>query len=99
MYQSVITVIQSIIIIGLGWAIGATFPGGAAGVVVLITTAVLIAIAVAALSNGLALVARQRESVIAASTATVLPLSFLSSIFLAAVSMPGWIREVADSTQ
>lgn len=94
-YQSVITIIQSLIIIGIGWTIGARYPGGAVGVIVLIAASVLIAIAVSALSNGLALLARQRESVIAASTATVLPLSFLSSVFLAAALMPGWIREVA----
>jgi ABC-2 type transport system permease protein len=94
-YQCVVTVIQSLVIILLGWGIGATFPGGVVGVLVLIGAAVLIGLAISALSNGLALVARQRESVIAASTATVLPLSFLSSTFLAAAVMPSWIRAIA----
>jgi ABC-2 type transport system permease protein len=94
-YQAVVTIIQSLVIILLGWATGARFPGGVPGVVVLIAVAVLIALAVGALSNGLALVARQRESVIAASTATVLPLSFLSTTFLAAAVMPSWIRTVS----
>lgn len=94
-YQLVITVIQSVVIVLLGWATGATFPGGVAGVIVLIALAGLVALAVAALSNGLALLARQRESLIAASTTSVLPLSFLSTTFLSASVMPSWIQAIA----
>ncbi len=93
--QAVMTVIQSLIIILLGWATGATFPGGAAGLVTLVGVSVLIAIAVAAMSNGLALVARQRETLIAASSGLVLPLTFLSSAFLATTLVTPWIRDIA----
>ena len=52
-YQAVTTVVQSAIIIAIGWGIGAGFPGGAAGVAALIGVSVLIALAMAGLSDGL----------------------------------------------
>jgi ABC-2 type transport system permease protein len=79
----------------LGWAIGASFPGGAAGVAALIAISVLIALAMTGLSNGLALLARQRETLIAASTTLVLPLTFLSGAFLSLRVVPGWIAGIA----
>jgi ABC-2 type transport system permease protein len=93
--QAVTTVIQSVVIILLGWATGAAFPGGAGGLAALILVAVLIALAVGALSCGLALVARQRESLIAAASTVVLPLTFLSSAFLQEKLLTPWIRDVA----
>jgi ABC-2 type transport system permease protein len=93
--QALATVVQSMVIVGLGWATGATFPGGAAAVAALIGVAVLVSLAVGALSNGLALMARQRETLIAASSSLVLPLTFLSSAFLAESLMSPWMRDIA----
>ena len=94
-YQGLITVLQSAIIIAIGWGIGATFPGGAAGIAALIGVSVLIAIAMAGLSNWFALLTRQREALIGASTTLVLPLTFLSGAFLSLRLVPGWIADVA----
>ena len=47
------------------------------------------------LSNGLALVLRREESVIAASNFVLLPLTFLSSAFLQQNLAPHWIQVVA----
>jgi len=94
-YQAVTTVVQSAVIIALGWAMGASFPGGAAGIAALIAISVLIALAMAGLSDGLALLARQRETLIAASTTLVLPLTFLSGAFLSLRLVPGWIAAAA----
>jgi ABC-2 type transport system permease protein len=94
-YQALTTVVQSIIIVLLGWALGAKFPSGVPGVAMLILDAVLIAVAFAALSNGLSLVTRTRETLIAAATALVLPLSFLSFAFMQANLVPGWIAGIA----
>ena len=58
---------------------GASFAGGVLGVVVLILLAALLGSALAALSNALALVTRQEESLIGAVTFLVLPLTFLST--------------------
>lgn len=94
-YQAIATVVQSLIIVLLGWALGAHFPSGVPGVGVLILSAVLIAVAFAALSNGLSLVTRTRETLIAAATALVLPLSFLSFAFMQPNLVPGWIAAIA----
>jgi ABC-2 type transport system permease protein len=56
---------------------------------------VLLALAMAGLSNGLALLSRQRETLIAASTTLVLPLTFLSGAFLSLHLVPGWIAATA----
>ena len=94
-YQAVTTVVQSAMIIAIGWGIGAGFPGGAGGIAVLIAVSVLIALAMAGLSDGLALLVPQRETLIAASTTLVLPLTFLSGAFLSLAIVPGWIAGIA----
>ncbi|HEX5482854.1 MAG TPA: ABC transporter permease, partial [Terriglobia bacterium] len=90
-----VAVIQSVLIVVLGLIMGARFPGGIAGVILLIICAVLLAVPIGALSCAMALVARKEETVIAASNFILLPLTFLSSVFMAANLMPDWIQAVA----
>jgi ABC-2 type transport system permease protein len=94
-YQGVTTIVQSAIIIAIGWGIGAGFPGGAAGVAALIGVSVLISLAMAGLSDGFALLVPQREALIGVSTMLVLPLTFLSGAFLSLRLVPGWIAGIA----
>jgi ABC-2 type transport system permease protein len=95
MQQAIVTVIQSLIMVGLGLAIGARFPGGVPGVAVLVTAAIVLGTAFGALSIGLALVMRKEESVVAAVQLLLLPLTFLSSVFMQPGLMPDWIENVA----
>ena len=94
--SAVVIVVQSVIMVGLALAVGASFPGGVLGVVVLILAAALLGAAFGALSNSLALVTRQEESLIGAVTFLVLPLTFLSTALVNAELMPGWMRTVAN---
>jgi ABC-2 type transport system permease protein len=94
-YQAISTVIQSAIMVGLAVAVGARFPGGAAGAGVTIAGSVLLAVACASLSNALGLLVRQRETLIAAVQFVVLPASFLSSAFMQQDLAPAWIQHVA----
>jgi ABC-2 type transport system permease protein len=94
--QSIMTTVQSVIIVALGWAAGAHYPGGAAGVLVLIVASVLIAIVFSAFSNTVGMLARQRETIIGINTFLLLPLTFLSSAFIVTALMPHWMRNVAD---
>jgi ABC-2 type transport system permease protein len=94
-YQAISTIVQSAIIVLLGLALGASYPGGVTGVLVLILSAVLLGTALGSLSNGLALVVRQRESLIGAVTFVTLPLSFLSATFIQLDLAPGWIQAIA----
>lgn len=93
--QAVATVVQSLTILLLGWLAGASYPGGAAGVAVLVGAAVLLGCLVGAFSNALGMLVRERESIIGVNTFLLLPLTFLSTVFMAEELMPGWMRTIA----
>lgn len=90
--QAFITVIQSLIIIGIAFAIGANLPGGVLGVIALIAAAVLLGTSFGALSIALGLLLRKEESVIGAVQMLVLPLTFMSTVWMQRDLMPGWIQ-------
>jgi ABC-type multidrug transport system permease subunit len=91
----IVIVIQSLILIGLALAIGARFPGGAVGVAVLIASAAVLGNRVRGALAGLALVLGKEESVIGAVQFLLLPLMFLSTVFMQRELMPGWIRSIS----
>jgi len=95
-YAALTVMLQTLVIVALALALGATFAGGVAGVLVLVLVAGLLAAAFASLSNGVAVLARQREALIGAVTVVVLPLTFLSTALMQASLMPAWIRTVAN---
>jgi ABC-2 type transport system permease protein len=88
--QSLITAVQSVVIIALGWA------GGVPGLLVLVATSVLVAIVFSAFSNTVGMLARQRETIIGINSFLLLPLTFLSTAFMAESLMPHWMRIVAN---
>ena len=87
--------IQSLIIVGLAYLVGAHFDNGVVGIAVLLLVACMLGASFAALSNALSLVARQRETLIGAVTFVLLPLTFLSGAFMQLSLVPGWIAGVA----
>lgn len=88
--------IQSVIIMGLGLLLGASIPGGLAGAFAILLLAALLGAGFSAISNGVALLARREETLIAVINFFGLPLVFLSTAFMASELMPGWIRFVAQ---
>jgi ABC-2 type transport system permease protein len=95
--QSVVTVsIQTVLILLLALALGADYTNGIGGVLILILVAALLAAAFASLSNGVGVLARQRETLIGAVSLVLLPLTFLSSALMQQDLVPGWIRTVGD---
>ncbi len=93
---AIVGVIQAVIIILLGLAVGATYAGGVAGLVALTLGAVLLGTAIGALSNGIALLSRREETMVAVSNFVLLPMTFLSSVFMAQALMPQWMQDVAQ---
>ncbi len=93
---SLTVAVQSLIIVGLGWAAGAHYPGGLTGVVLLVAASVLVAVVFSALSNTVGMLARQRETIIGINTFLLLPLTFLSTAFMAKALMPHWMQIVAN---
>jgi ABC-2 type transport system permease protein len=93
--QAISTAFQSTVVVLLGWLAGAHYPGGAAGPVVLVLASVLLGTTFSALSNVLGMTLRQRESIIGLSIFLLLPLTFLSTAFMAKNLMPGWMQAIA----
>jgi ABC-2 type transport system permease protein len=95
-YEIVAFGIQAAIIGGLALLLGARFEGGLLGYAALTLCAMLIGATVASLSDALALLLRQRESVIGVNTLLTLPLTFLSGAFMPLSLAPDWIRTAAS---
>ena len=94
-YAMVTIVIQTALIVLLALALGANYVNGVGGVLILILVAALLGAAFASLSNGIGMLARQRETLIGAVSLVLLPLTFLSSALMQQSLVPGWIRTVS----
>ncbi len=88
-------IIQTALIALLALALGADYQGGVGGVLVMIVLAGLLGSVFASLSNGLGVMARQRESLIGAVSLVLLPLTFLSTALMQQSLVPHWIRDVS----
>jgi ABC-2 type transport system permease protein len=94
--QSVISVvIQTLLIVVLALVLGADYVNGIGGILVLLLVAALLAATFASLSNGLGILTGQRETLIGAVSALLLPLTFLSGALMQLSLAPGWIGTVA----
>ena len=94
-YHGVISVIQTLIVFGVGLLLGGRFDGGLAGVAVVVALALLLSAFFAALSCAMALLLRSQEALIGMSQMLALPLVFVSSVLIAPEVMPGWMDSVA----
>ena len=94
--QAVATTVQTLIIVVLGYAGGARYPGGMTGIVVLVIAAIGIGVFWGALSNMTGMLLRSREAIIGVYTFFMLPLMFLSSAFMQTSLMPGWMQAIAS---
>jgi ABC-2 type transport system permease protein len=65
--------------------------------VALVIASILLGTVFSALSNVLGMTVRQRESIIGLSIFLLLPLTFLSTAFMARDLMPGWMQAVAGA--
>jgi len=85
-------IIQALVILVVGLALGVRVHGGALGWLVVFLAAALLACAFAGISQGLALLMRREESMIAVANFIGLPLMFLSTILIGRNTMPHWIH-------
>lgn len=95
LYQAVLTVLQTLVVLGVAWLAGAKFDGGPAGIAVLLLAAVLLTFVFAAFSNAMALLAKAQTALIAISQIISFPLMFLSSAIMDTSLSPGWVANVA----
>jgi len=94
-HQGVVTVVQSLILLGIGLVAGARYPAGWPGVLALLACTVLLGWAFAALSDAIALAVGDQAALIAVSQFLTLPLTFLSTIMIAPGLLPGWVATAA----
>jgi ABC-2 type transport system permease protein len=87
--------IQALILLLVGLALGVRVHGGALGWVVVLAVGALVAMPFAAISNGIALLVRREATMIATANFVGLPLMFLSSILIQQQAMPDWISSVS----
>ncbi len=90
-----IALIQALIILVVGLALGVRVHGGAPGWVVVVAAAALVSMAFSGISTGIALLVRKEATMIAAANFVGLPLMFLSSILIAGRQMPNWMQHAA----
>ncbi|MET0976982.1 MAG: ABC transporter permease [Leifsonia sp.] len=95
LYQALLTLVQSLIVLGVAWLCGARFGGGAVGILVLLLAAMLLTASFSALSNAAALLARDQTVLIGISQLITIPLMFLSSALMDTSLSAGWVADVA----
>jgi ABC-2 type transport system permease protein len=94
-YQAVLTIGQTLVVLAVAWLCGARFGGGPGGLVVLLVAAVLLTAVFSALSNAAALLARSQGVLIGISQLITIPLMFLSSALMDTSLSAGWVADVA----
>jgi ABC-2 type transport system permease protein len=88
-------VIQSLVILVIGFALGARIHAGALGWVVVLAAAALVAAAFAGISHAIALLVRREATMIAMANFIGLPLFFLSTALISSTAMPHWMTWAA----
>ena len=96
LHASLTVLIQSLIILLLGFLLGAAMTGGVFGIIGILLAAVLVGAAFASISSGIALLAQREETMIAVINFFGLPLTFLSAAFMSRDLMPPWMQSIAS---
>jgi len=94
-YQSILAICQSLVVLGIAFWAGARFEGGLTGILLLLLAVVLLTAVFCSLSNAVALLARDQTALIGISQIITLPLMFLSSAIMNTKLSPEWVRNVA----
>jgi ABC-2 type transport system permease protein/oleandomycin transport system permease protein len=84
-----------LVMVGVGYAVGFRFSGGAGYAVAMIALATLLALAVCCVSAFIGLAVKDEEAVQAFGLIWVFPLTFVSSAFVRIQSMPSWLQGFA----
>ncbi|MET4609366.1 ABC-2 type transport system permease protein [Rhodococcus sp. PvR044] len=93
--QLVVGLLQSAIVLVIGFAGGARYPGGVGGVGLALVAATLLAAAFCSLSTAVALTTRSHLALIGIAQMVVLPVTFLSTAMMPRDLMPGWVQAVS----
>lgn len=95
--DAVLMVVQTLIVLGIAAAMGASHHTGAGGIALVAVSAVAFGVIWGCLSNLIALRTRNAELTMVVGFFLTLPVLFLSSAFFPLSLQPRWIRTVADA--
>ncbi|WP_314505370.1 ABC transporter permease [uncultured Microbacterium sp.] len=93
--QLIVSLAQSLVVLGIGWLGGARYPGGAGGILAALGVATLLASIFCCASSAVALITRSQIALISLSQLIVLPATFLSTAMMPAELMPEWVQSVS----
>lgn len=87
----------TLIIVGIGYAVGFRFHGGGGRAVLMVVYALILGLATCCVSAYIGLALKDEESVQAFGLIWVFPLTFVSSAFVPPQTMPGWLQAFANN--
>ncbi|MGH3422083.1 MAG: ABC transporter permease, partial [Streptosporangiaceae bacterium] len=89
--------LTTLILVGLGYAVGFRFENGVVPAVVMVVVAVVFGLAVCCVSAFVGLALRNEEAVWSFGLIWIFPLTFVSAAFVPVSSMPGWLQAFATN--
>jgi ABC-2 type transport system permease protein len=92
---AVTTVLQVIIILVIGFALGVTIASGILGILMILVLAALFGIAWSGISLFVALTTKNQETTLSVGLLTTFPLLFLSASVMPLGLLPDWVQQVA----
>ena len=93
--SAVTTVLQVVIILLIGLALGVSFASGILGVLLILVLAALFGIAWSGISLFVALTTKSSETTLSVGLLTTFPLLFLSAAVMPLGLLPSWVQQVA----
>jgi ABC-2 type transport system permease protein len=93
--QATVCLLQSIVVLFIGWLCGARYAGGLGGLLIALVVALILCVAFSSMSNAIALLTRSGMALIGIAQILVLPMAFLSSTMMPTSLMPAWVRSIA----
>ena len=95
MHSAVQVVLQTIIILAVAWVFGAQLNLGPVNLLLAMLSIFLLGVALAALSNGFAIILQREEPLVMIGNLMTLPLMFLSTAMVPKPFMPDWIETIS----
>lgn len=95
MHSAVQVVLQTLIILAVAWAFGAQLNLGPVNLLLAMLSIFLLGVALAALSNGFAIILQREEPLVMIGNLMTLPLMFLSTAMVPKPFMPDWIETIS----
>ena len=90
----VVILIQTALMLGIAAIMGVDIAAGFGGVMLIFLLIALIGLSLAAFSNGLAILLKRQEGLMAVVNLITLPLMFLSTMMMPSQMLPSWLNTV-----